>query len=246
MRGLFDSNEDVKIEKEIAMIELFAGYGSQSMAMKRIGAKFHHHFVCEWDKYAIKSYNAVHGTNYDTSDIKDVHGADLNITEKDKYCYFMSYSFPCVDLSLAGKRHGMKKGSGTRSGLLWEVERILKELPDNQLPDILFMENVPQVCGTGAIDDFNDWQQFLESKGYHNFLQILNAKDYGVAQSRERAFMFSFLADVYYEFPKPIELTKCAEDYLYQEVDEKYYVKGEKAKKLIASIDSEELKRSIS
>lgn len=94
MRGLFDSSEDVKIDKPIRMIELFAGYGSQSMAMKRIGANVEHHFVCEFDKFAIASYNAVHGTNFSPVDIRDVHGEDLHVEETDKYCYMLTYSFP--------------------------------------------------------------------------------------------------------------------------------------------------------
>lgn len=134
---------DFKVEKPLRLIELFAGYGSQALAFKRINKPFEHWFVCEFDKYAIKSYNAVHGTNYETTDIRDIHAKDLNIVDTENYCYFMTYSFPCTDLSVAGKMQGMKKGSGTRSGLLWEVERLLNEC--EELPQILFMENVPQV-----------------------------------------------------------------------------------------------------
>ena len=123
--------------------ELFAGYGSQAMALKRAGAKFEHYRVVEFDKYAIKSYNAVHGTDFPAIDITTVHAADLGIVDTNDYCYMMTYSFPCTDLSVAGLQKGMKKGSGTRSGLLWEVERLLKEM--NELPQILFMENVTQV-----------------------------------------------------------------------------------------------------
>ncbi len=137
----------ISITKPIRLIELFAGYGSQAMALRDIGAKFEHYRVVEFDKYAITSYNAVHGTDFQTMDITKVHASDLNICDTEKYCYFMTYSFPCTDLSVAGKQAGMKKGSGTRSGLLWEVERILCEIQENggELPQILFMENVPQV-----------------------------------------------------------------------------------------------------
>ena len=128
------------ITKPIRLIELFAGYGSQAMALKRAGAKFEHYRVVEFDKYAIKSYNAVHGTDFPAIDITTVHAADLGIIDTNDYCYMMTYSFPCTDLSVAGIQKGMKKGSGTRSGLLWEVERLLKEM--NELPQILFMENV--------------------------------------------------------------------------------------------------------
>ena len=94
MRGLFDSSEDVRIDKPIRMISLFAGYGSPEMALKRLGVKFEHHFMCEFDKYAVKSYNAVHGTNFSVSDVRNVHGEDLHVEETDKYCYMLTYSFP--------------------------------------------------------------------------------------------------------------------------------------------------------
>lgn len=117
----------------------------------------------------------------------------------------------------------MKKGSGTRSGLLWEVERLLNETEN--LPQILLMENVPQVISADNIDDFHSWCSFLESKGYKCYTQILNAKDYGVAQNRERCFMVSILGDYNYKFPQPVPLDKTMKDYLEDEVDEKYYIK---------------------
>ena len=232
---LFDFEENpISINKPIRLIELFAGYGSQAMAMRNIGADFERYFVCEFDEFAVKSYNAVHGTDFRKTDIRDIHGSDLKIVDKDKYCYLMFYSFPCTDLSLAGKQKGMTKGSGTRSGLLWEVERLLNETEN--LPQVLLMENVPQVHGTKNIADFNKWIDFLKSKGYSNFWQDLNAKDYGVAQNRKRCFMVSILGNEVYEFPEPIKLNKCIKDYLEDEVDEKYYIKTEKAKRLIADL----------
>lgn len=137
----------------------------------------------------------------------------------------------CQDLSAAGKRKGMKKGSGTRSGLLWEVERLLRETPE--LPDILLMENVPEVIGTNNIKDFHLWQDFLVSKGYTNYVKILNAKDYGVAQNRNRCFMVSLLGEYNYHFPEPIPLTKCIDDYCEDIVDESYYINTEKAQNMI-------------
>lgn len=219
--------------KTIRLIELFAGYGSQAMALKRLGVPFEHHFVCEFDKYAVASYNAVHGTEFEVSDIRDIHAEDLRITDKDKYNYLLTYSFPCTDLSVAGQMRGMSKGTGTRSGLLWEVERILKECGDN-LPQFLMMENVPLVHGAKNINDFNDWISFLDSIGYKSKWQDLNAKDYGVAQNRDRCFMVSWLESGFcYQFPQPVPLDKTMRDYLDEEVDEKYYLKSEKAQKLI-------------
>jgi len=146
----------------------------------------------------------------------------------------MTYSFPCQDLSVAGKQAGMTKGSGTRSGLLWEVERLLNEVEN--LPKVLLMENVPQVHGKKNMEDFQRWIQFLENKGYSNYWQDLNAKNYGVAQNRNRCFMVSILGSYRYEFPKPIELTKRMKDYLEDDVDEKYYINNEKAQKLIDTL----------
>lgn len=238
MGGLFDWAEP-EINKKIRLIELFAGYGSQAMALERLGVDFEHHLVCEFDEFAIKSYNAVHGTNFVKTDIRNLKGEDLKITEKDKYCYIMTYSFPCTDLSLAGKQKGMSRDSGTRSSLLWETERLLNELVDNkmELPDILLLENVPQVCADKNAADFDEWCKYLNSLGYDNHLKILNAKDYGVAQNRERAFMLSFLGDIYeYEFPKPITLEKRMIDYLESEVEEKYFINSEKADLLIKQL----------
>ena len=131
----------------------------------------------------------------------------------------------------------MSKGSGTRSGLLWEVERLLNET--EKLPQVLLMENVPQVHGKKNMDDFQKWIDFLDSKGYSNFWQDLNAKHYGVAQNRNRCFMVSLLGDYTFEFPKPIPLTKTMKDYLEDEVDEKYYINSEKAQKLIDKLIAE-------
>jgi site-specific DNA-cytosine methylase len=132
----------------------------------------------------------------------------------------------------------MSKGSGTRSGLLWEVERILTEIRDGggELPQILFMENVPQVHGKKNIDDFKKWLEFLESLGYTNYWKDLNAKNYAVAQNRNRCFMFSFLGNYSYNFPNPIPLKKKLKDYLEDNVDEKYYINNEKADKLIKQL----------
>lgn len=233
--NLFDFPQ-YQIKNKIRLIELFAGIGSQAMALRDIGANFEHWRVCEFDKYAIASYNAIHNTNFEPSDITKLKGTDLGITDTDKYTYLMTYSFPCQDLSLAGKQKGMKKGSSTRSGLLWEVERLLNETEN--LPQVLLMENVPQVHAEKNMPDFQKWLEFLRSKGYHNFYQDLNAKDYGVPQNRERCFCVSILSPEYveYEFPTPIKLTKVMKDLLEPEVDEKYYINSPKAKELIEKL----------
>jgi DNA (cytosine-5)-methyltransferase 1 len=209
--------------KPIRLIELFAGIGSQAKALKNIGANFEHWRVCEFDEHALRSYNAVHGTNFVTSDITKLTASDLSIVDTEHFTYLLTYSFPCQDLSNAGKGRGMEKGSGTRSGLLWEVERLLNEC--DELPQVLLMENVPQVHGKKNIEHFEKWIAFLESKGYSNHWQDLNAKDYGIPQNRNRCFMVSILGDyTYYEFPEAIPLTLKLGDMLEADVDEKYYL----------------------
>lgn len=225
------------ITKPVRLIELFAGVGSQAQALKNLGVDFEHYRVVEFDKYPIASYNAIHGTDFKPMDICEAHAGDLGIVDQVKYQYVLTYSFPCQDLSNAGKMAGMKRGSGTRSGLLWEVERILHECADNDaLPDILLMENVPGVHGKKNLADFNEWLASLEKLGYCNFWKDLNAKDFGVAQNRNRCFCVSILGGGEYEFPTPVELTKVMADYLDEVVDEKYYINNERAQNLIDAL----------
>lgn len=212
--------------KPLRLIELFAGIGAQAKALTNLGIEYEHWCVCEWDKYAIQSYNAVHGTNFNTSDITKLTAKDLNIIDTEHYNYLVTYSFPCQDLSNAGKGRGMEKGSGTRSGLLWEVERLLSEC--TELPQVLLMENVPQVHGKKNVEHFEKWIEFLESKGYTNVWADLNAKDYGMPQNRNRTYMISILGEYTYEFPKPIPLELTLKDFLEKEVDEKYYLSEKK------------------
>lgn len=231
------STPKFKIDKPVRLIELFAGIGSQAKALERLGVNFTHYRVVEWDKYAMASYNAIHGTSFETSDIQKIHAEDLGIAEREKYIYIMTYSFPCQDLSLAGNQKGMTKGSGTRSGLLWEVERLLDEC--EELPQVLLMENVPQVIGQKNIKDFQKWRSKLESLGYSNFVQLLNAKDYGIPQNRNRCFMVSILGDYHYTFPKKQKLEKKLKDMLEDKVDEKYYLSNEMIQFFIANSEKQ-------
>lgn len=175
------------------------------------------------EKQARIIYNNIQAT-HNLVDIQQTKGKDLCIKDKDKFTYLLTYSFPCQDLSLAGKRQGMSDTT-TRSGLLWEVERILMECKElNQLPDVLLMENVIQVHGEGAKEDFNKWQLRLEELGYKNYWKDLIATDYGIPQTRNRCFMVSILGDYNYTFPKPIPLKLKLKDMLEENVDEKYYL----------------------
>lgn len=132
----------------------------------------------------------------------------------------------------------MTKGSGTRSGLLWEVERLLDEC--EQLPQVLLMENVPQVIGKKNIKDFQSWRSKLESLGYSNFVQLLNAKDYGIPQNRNRCFMVSILGDYHYTFPVKQKLELRLKDMLEDKVDEKYYLSDEMVKWFVAHSKKQE------
>ena len=183
----------------------------------------------EWLKNAYNNIVATHNL----VNIMEIHGKDLEIVDTDKYEYIMTYSFPCQDLSLAGKRLGMgvsQSQGGTRSGLLWEVERILDEL-DNK-PQILLMENVPEVIGEKNIEDFHKWESKLEELGYKNYVEILNAKDYGIPQNRKRCFMVSVLGEYAYNFTDKQKLHLKLKDMLEEQVDEKYYLSKKQINKI--------------
>ena len=140
---------------------------------------------------------------------------------------------------MAGKGAGMSKGSGTRSGMLWQVERILEECKElNTLPQVLIMENVPQVHSKKNMPDFQLWLDKLKELGYSNYYQDLNAKDYGIPQNRKRTFMVSILGDYDYKFPQPIKLEKRLKDLLESSVDEKYYLSDAIVSKLAFNKDT--------
>jgi DNA (cytosine-5)-methyltransferase 1 len=177
-------------------------------------------------------YNNIMAT-HNLVNIQQVHGEDLEIVDKDKYDYIVSYSFPCQDLSLAGTRQGMNDTS-TRSGMLWEVERILHELDVlNSLPQILVMENVPQVHDDINYQDFCKWLVALEDLGYKNYWQDMSATDYGIPQTRIRCFMISILGEYSFEFPNTIPLEKKLRDMLEDSVSENYFLSGKQIEQVI-------------
>ena len=149
----------------------------------------------------------------------------------------------CTDISIAGRQAGFEENSGTRSSLLWEVKRILNELKESgSLPDVLLMENVIAIHHDKNVRHFRSWIDFLDSLGYSNYVEDLNAADYGIPQHRERTFMVSILGEYNYKFPHPIELTTCLEDYfedLTEEEAMKQIVKSSKAMDLLVKLDEE-------
>ena len=202
----------------LKVIELFAGIGAQRKALQK--AKIEHEVIAisEIDKYAIQSYNAIHGETLNLGDITKI--------EKMPKADLWTYSFPCTDISLAGRMNGFEKHSGTHSSLLWEVQRLLSvSIDDGTLPKYLLMENVKNLISKKFKPLFDEWCKYLESLGYKNFYKVLNAKDYGVPQNRERVFMISIRDDnALYQFPNEINLDTKLGDYLESDVDEKYYL----------------------
>ena len=195
------------------VLELFGGYGSQALALENLGVDFTSD-LCEIDKYAIQAYNQLHGETKNWGDICKIDETKL------PYYDLITYSSPCQDFSVAGKQAGGEKGSGTRSSLLWECERIIRAVK----PKYLLMENVKALTSKKFMPLFANWLRTLEDMGYQNWWKVLNAKDYGVPQNRERVFVVSILGGGYYQFPQPIPLKKRLKDVLEQNVDEKYYI----------------------
>ena len=200
----------------LRVFEAFSGYGSQSIALRNLGIEHEVVAISEIDKYAIKAYEAIHGPTLNLGDISKI---DVNdIPQHDLF----TYSFPCQDLSVAGKQKGL--GEGTRSGLLYECEKVIEHCR----PKYLLLENVKNLVGKKFKADFDKWLEYLEGLGYTNYWKVLNAKNYGVPQNRERVFVVSILGEHEpFEFPKPIPLDKCIADILEEQVDDKYYLSEE-------------------
>ena len=199
---------------KLKVFEAFAGYGSQSIALRNLGIDYEVVAISEIDKYAIQAYEAIHGSVLNLGDISKINVED--IPQHDLF----TYSFPCQDLSVAGKQAGLIKGQ-TRSGLLYECEKIIEHCR----PKYLLMENVKNLVGKKFRPQFYEWLRYLKGLGYTNYTQVLNAKDYGVPQNRERVFVVSILGEHKpYEFPKPIKLNKYVKDILENTVDNKYYL----------------------
>ena len=197
------------------------------MALRNLDIEHEVVAISEIDKFAIASYEAIHG---ETNNLGDISKIDVQeIPDHDLF----TYSFPCTNLSVAGKQAGFEKGSGTDSSLLWECQRVI----DNKKPKYLLMENVKNLIGKKFMPEFQEWIMYLESLGYSNYYEVLNAKDFGIPQNRERVFMVSILGEHDpYVFPKPTKLEKRLKDVLEDEVDEKYYLDNERAQQLIATI----------
>ena len=206
--------------RPLRVVELFAGIGAQASALERLGIPFTS-TVCEIDPHAYSAYCAVHGEAPNLGDITKVeHLPD---------CDLLTYSFPCQDLSVAGCQRGMAEGSGTRSSLLWEVERLLQDARERErLPEVLLMENVDAILFKANKPHLDRFIIRLNELGYESSYAVLNARDFGVPQSRNRCFMVSTLHMGRFVFPEGRPLEKSLNDVLEEDVDDSYFLSDEK------------------
>lgn len=196
------------------ILELFGGIGACSKALERLGIDYEIADYVDIDKFAVRSFNAIHGTNFKPQDISKWN--------KDLEVDLIMHGSPCQDFSTAGKQAGGDKGSGTRSSLMYKTLRIVEKLK----PKYVIWENVKNLISKKHRHNFDAYQKAMEELGYQNHYQILNAKDYGVPQNRERVFTVSIRNDLEdnFEFPAKQELTVKLKDILEPKVDEKYYL----------------------
>lgn len=202
---------------------LFSGIGSFEKALDRIGVKYKLVNYCEIDKHASKAYAAVHDVSEDLN-LGDITQVD---TSKLPPIDMISYGFPCQDISLAGKQKGLfnEDGTQTRSGLFFEALRIIEATQ----PKVAVAENVKNLVSKKFNAQFQIVLESLDQAGYNCYWKILNSRDYGIPQNRERVFIVSIRKDVdtgTFKFPEPFELKLRLKDLLEEEVDEKYYIKG--------------------
>ena len=210
-------------------LSLFSGIGSPEQALKNLGVEFELFGFSEIDKYAIKSYCAVHGVD-ESLNLGDITKIDIESLPLD--IDLITHGSPCQDFSVAGNGKGGDLGSGTRSSLMWNTVAICEHCQ----PKFVIWENVKNVLSKKHRHNFDKYLEEMDRIGYNNFYQVLNAKDYGVPQNRERIFVVSIRKDIEkdFKFPKGFDNGIRLKDILEDEVDEKYYINTEKAKKLIS------------
>lgn len=224
------------------VLSLFSGIGAFEKALDRLNIDYELVAFSEIDKYATKSYCAIHGVD-ESMNLGDITKVDENSLPKD--IDLITYGFPCQDISLAGKQKGMfnDDGTQTRSGLFFEALRIIEATK----PKIAIAENVKNLTGKKFKEQFELVLKSLEEAGYSNYWKVLNAKDYGIPQNRERVFIISIRKDIDkgYEFPKPFPLQLRLKDMLDDEVEEKYYIDSEKVSQFIVNNPSIDTSKSV-
>ena len=218
-------------ENPLRVVTLCSGYDSQFMAIRNLGIPADLVAWSEIDKYAIQAHDAVF-PEYADRNLGDMTKIDwTKVPDFD----FLTYSTPCTDFSNAGKQAGGDEGSGTRSSILWYTRNAIIE----KRPKFLLMENVKALVSDKFRPTFLKWCDELTSSGSTNFCQVLNAKDYGIPQNRERIFVVSILGDAWFSFPQPRELKLRLKDILEDKVDEKYYLAQDKVNQFIEGLDDE-------
>lgn len=208
--------------RKIKILELFGGIGACSKALERLNIPFELADYVEIDKYAVKSFNAIHNTHYEPQDI--------TTWDKDIEVDLICHGSPCQDFSLAGLQAGGDKDSGTRSSLMYETIRIVEKLK----PKYVLWENVKNLLSKKHKHNFDAYLEAMSDLGYKNYYQVLNAKDYGIPQNRERVFTISIRNDINKDFifPEKQELKLRLKDMLEDEVDEIYYLSEDKIEKI--------------
>lgn len=210
-------------------LSLFSGIGSPEQALKNLGIEIELYGFSEIDKYAIKSYCAVHNVD-ESLNLGDITKIDIEKLPQD--IDLITHGSPCQDFSIAGKQKGADEGTGTRSSLMWNTVAICEHCK----PKYVIWENVKNVLSKKHRHNFDKYLNEMDRIGYKNYYQVLNAKDYGVPQNRERVFVISIRNDIEkeFEFPKPFDKGIRLKDVLEDDVEEKYYIDNEKTKKLIS------------
>lgn len=201
--------------------ELFSGIGAFRKALINLNIPYEIVGISEIDKFSIQSYEAMYGKTRNYGDISKIKKLD--------YADLWTYGFPCQDISQAGKQAGIVKGK-TRSGLLYEVERLLtKSVEDGESPKYLIMENVKALVGKKFIKDFEAWIFRLSELGYETYWKVINAADYGIPQKRERVIAVSIRRDLHksFEFSAPIPLKFSFRDALEEYPESKYFLSND-------------------
>lgn len=221
-------------------LSLFSGIGAPEKALERLNIPFELVGFSEIDKYAIKSYCAIHNISPELN-LGDI--TEINPKTLPKDIDLITHGSPCQSFSIAGKQAGGDEGSGTRSSLMWYTVEIVAEVK----PKYVLWENVKNVLSKKHKPNFDKYISRMEELGYNNFYQVLNAKNYGVPQNRERIFVISIRNDIEkdFKFPEPFDNGLRLKDILEKKVDESFYVNSDKALKLIKEFKQKTNKQSI-
>lgn len=219
---IFIKKKKKRVRNILKVLSLFSGIGAFEKALVNLGIAYDIVNYCEIDKYASKCYSEIFNIP-EEKNLWDI--TKVNEKELPKDVDLVTYGFPCQDISNAGKQKGFfnEDGSQTRSGLFFDALRIIQEVQ----PKVAIAENVKALTQKKFKDTFSLVLESLDQAGYNNYWQILNAKDYGVAQNRERVFIVSIRKDIAtgnFVFPDKIPLEKKLKNYLEENVEEKYYL----------------------